>query len=376
LILDGPLPVVGNDISIVPGPQSNPTWYVKYNFIAFQVPATPGVETAREKGLTADILNIAELQRGRIRSPDSETMLGFVSPTHGFNLPPIVMYFLFAFPRTRNRNPVFLVNTRAGMKFGPVFFPGLSGVALLLAACVLLLKGYRIVGMRPIDLPSNWISIHPSLRGKAVVAIHERCRNLTVRFAERILAGDTNFRSLYDIVQDLFIAPISLLYFLAGRFVFAKSFYASAACDNCDVCSRRCPVQAIISVRGRPFWTYRCESCMRCMNECPKRAIETGHGYIAGLMLFSSSVLADSCWTMFTGFVGYAAGGPLYWWIRLVWDTLLMLGLLTLLYRVIHLFSRTPVARQLLEYSSLTHYRIWGRYNLAKILRAEGRHGK
>lgn len=46
-------------------------------------------------------------------------------------------------------------------------YPGLSGLALILPALMLRLKGYRIKGLRPLDLPSNWISLHPGLRGKS-----------------------------------------------------------------------------------------------------------------------------------------------------------------------------------------------------------------
>jgi hypothetical protein len=49
------------------------------------------------------------------------------------------------------------MNTRAGVKLGQLFLPGLSGIALLLAAVVLMAKGYSIAGMRPIDMPSNWL---------------------------------------------------------------------------------------------------------------------------------------------------------------------------------------------------------------------------
>jgi len=74
---------------------------------------------------------------------------------------------------------------------------------------VLLLKGYRVVGMRPIDLPSNWISLHPGLREDNVRAIYERCAAITRRFAERLLDGKRDLRALWDLPLDLLIAPIS-----------------------------------------------------------------------------------------------------------------------------------------------------------------------
>jgi ferredoxin len=191
--------------------------------------------------------NVRDLTKVEVRSvqigPDDE--VGFASPTHGFNLPPVTLDFLFAFPRAPNRNRAFIVNTRAGVRLFGLYLPGLSGVAQLLAALVLSLKGYRVVGMRPIDLPSNWISIHPGLREHNVRAIYERCEMLTRRFADRLLDGRRDLRALWDVVQDLLIAPISLGYYLVGRFFFAKSFFASGACDVCGVCIKGCPVKAL-----------------------------------------------------------------------------------------------------------------------------------
>ncbi len=329
----------------------------------------------REAGMTATTVNLGASERRRLEPPAPGHLLGFVSPTHGFNFPPVMLSFLFAFPRTRHRNRVFLMNTRAGMKLGRLFLPGLSGIALWLAAVVLFAKGYRIAGMRPIDMPSNWLSIHPSLRSQAVVAISDRCEAITRRFAMRLASGGTDYRALLDLVQDLAIAPVSLAYYLVGRFVFAKSFYASAACNACGTCQTRCPVQAIETVRGRPFWTFRCESCMRCMNECPARAIETGHGYLAALIFLVEAYLADWTWTVLTGRLDLGTSGALVGWTRFAFDNLLLLAALAVTYRLIHRVGRLPGLQWLLVSTSLTRYRFWGRYRLAKILKQARRAG-
>lgn len=107
-----------------------------------------------------------------------------------------------------------------------MYLPGLSGATQLLAALVFVLKGYRVVGMRPIDLPSSWISLHPGLGEATIRAIYDRCEAVTRRFANRLLDGRRDLRALLDLPQDLLIAPIALGYYLAGRFFFAKSFIA------------------------------------------------------------------------------------------------------------------------------------------------------
>lgn len=326
-------------------------------------------------GVTATTVNIDQVDRRAIAPPKPDELLGFVSPTHGFNFPPVMLHFLFAFPRTPHGNRVLLMNTRAGMKLGRLFLPGLSGVALLLAALVLLAKGYRIAGMRPIDMPSNWLSIHPSLRPTAVVAISRRCEAIAKRFATRVISGGSDFRALFDLAQDLLIAPISVLYYAAGRFVFAKSFYASAACHACGACQARCPVGAIVTVRNRPFWTFSCESCMRCMNECPRRAIETGHGYVAAVIFVAYAFVVDGTWAALAERAGLVGTGPLLWWLRSAFDTIVVLGMLVLTYRLVHRVGTLAGVQPLLVATSLTRYAWWGRYRLSKVLSEAKRTG-
>jgi len=324
-------------------------------------------DDAEKTSWKVKVLNIAEINRRKVLTPGQDTMIGFVSPTHGFNLPPIMMYFVCHFPRTTSGNRVFVLNTRGGTKVGNLFLPGLSGVALWLPALVLWLKGYRIIGLRSIDLPSNWISIHPGLKDDTLISIYRRCRQITQQFAKDILSNRRNFRAVFDIVQDCLIAPISLLYFLMGRFVLAKSFYASSRCTNCRQCLRNCPVNAIITVSGQPFWTYRCESCMRCMNECPERAIETGHGYLVGILFLINSWVLVALWASISPLVrldNYPAVFPI---IRFFVDCSVTLILLMLAYWIVHYAKRIVILKQIIEYSSFTKYSFWKRYNTKKI---------
>jgi Pyruvate/2-oxoacid:ferredoxin oxidoreductase delta subunit len=322
---------------------------------------------AAKRSWNVEITNVAAIDRRKVLTPVQNTMIGFVAPTHGFNLPPIMMYFIFHFPRASSGNRVFVLNTRGGTRFGSIFLPGLSGIALWLPALVLWVKGYRIIGLRSIDLPSNWISIHPGLKDDAVISIYRRCRQKTHQFAGDILNNRRNFRAVFDIVQDCLITPVSLLYFLMGRFVLAKSFYAGSRCTNCRQCLRNCPVDAITTVSGQPYWTFRCESCMRCMNECPVRAIETGHGYLVGTLLLVNSWVLVTLWASISPLVrfdSYPAGIPI---IRFIVDGGFTLILLMIAYRIVHFLKRVVLLRQIIEYTSLTRYSFWRRYDIRKL---------
>jgi Pyruvate/2-oxoacid:ferredoxin oxidoreductase delta subunit len=316
---------------------------------------------AQERNIPAEMINIAQIDRKHIQPPPANSMVGFISPTHGFNYPPAMMYFIFRFPRSRG-NRVFIMNTRAGLKLSKWFVPGLSGIALWLAALVLLVKGYKIVGLRSIDLPSNWISFHPGVKEQVVESIYSRCKRITQAFAEKILDGKHVYTAFRDIIQDILIFPVTIGYFFMGRFILAKSFYANDTCDNCGLCLKNCPVQAIIMVDNRPFWTYRCESCMRCMNDCPKRSIDTAHGYIIAIMFFINMGILAWFWQWVSQFIQIPVGNG---WIEVLLTIIrwsITFTAVVLLYRLYHYLLRIPGIRQLLYYTSFTRYRFWRRY--------------
>ena len=322
-------------------------------------------EEAKSRDIHTEVFDISMIDRNHIPQPPGGALIGFVSPTHGFNYPPVSMYFMFRFPRA-NRNRFFIMNTRAGLKLSRWFVPGLSGLALWLSAIVLLLKGYSIVGLRSIDLPSNWISFHPGVKEKVVESIYGHCKRITKRFASRILDGKRVYTAFRDIIQDLLISPIAIGYFFMGRFMLAKTFYANENCDKCDICIDNCPMKAILTVDNRPFWSYRCESCMRCMNNCPKRAIETAHGFIIGIMCLINMVLLTYFWKWVESFITIPQDNG---WVELLLTSIrwgLTFISLVFSYRLYHYLLRVPMIRELFYYTSLTRFRFWRRYKPSK----------
>ena len=323
---------------------------------------------ANERGIDTELINIADLNRAKLTSPPAGSLIGFASPTHGFNFPPLMLNFLLKFPRAKN-NKVFIMNTRGGLKFGKVFLPGLSGITQIFSALILMIKGYKVIGMRPVDLPSNWISIHPGLKTEVVESIYERRKHQTEQFANKIFDGRCDFRALYDIIQDLLIAPISVLYYFFGRYFFAKSFIASRDCNNCNLCIKECPVSAIKLVDNRPYWAYSCESCMHCMNLCPQRAIETAHGFIIGFVFLVNSIILFQLYqflgieqfliTLLPKFIGEK--------IMFLFNSAILIGCLILGYRLMHYLLRFKIVERVIVYTSFTKYKFWRRYKHTKF---------
>jgi Pyruvate/2-oxoacid:ferredoxin oxidoreductase delta subunit len=283
-----------------------------------------------------------------------DSLIVFVSPVHGFNYPPVMLRFIARFPKGNNK--VVLMDTRAGMLIGKYNLPGISGAAFLFSSLILKLKGYSIAGMKSVDLPSNWISLHPGLNEKTVKYLHEKHKARVIDFGEKILSGKQIYIPFHEFILDCLISPISVGYYFVGRFLFAKTFYASGDCNNCDLCLKNCPVKAIIKIDNRPFWTFRCESCMRCMSTCPKRSIETSHGFIISYFLYSSA-LTGLFFYYFNSLLFVVPNGL----IRFVLESAIFLLFLGILYRIIHYLMRFRFFERLRVYTSLTKYKFWGK---------------
>lgn len=312
-------------------------------------------ELAQKRDIECQTINIAKVVTASTLTTDPDALIIFISPIHGFNYPKIMLKFIRQFPKGENN--IVLMNTRAGMKIGRYVTPGLTGIAFMLSSILLKTKGYHIKGQVPFDMPSNWISIHPALNEKTVMFICKKNHERLEKHCNKIFAGKPDFYAYRDLIQDVLIAPVSFLYYTAGRFAIAKSFYASYACDNCGLCIKSCPVKAINLLNARPYWTFKCESCMKCMNSCPKNAIETAHGLFVAIS-FISSALTTLILYKLSGISNHAG------YIRLVPFTIVFIACLWMFYRLQQLLLRNSLAAKIIAFTSLTHYKFWGRYKI------------
>ena len=56
------------------------------------------------------------------------------------------------------------------------------------------------------------------------------------------------------------------------------NFRVEQTCIGCGLCAKKCPIQAISMMDGRPVWTSeRCAMCLSCLHHCPKFAIQHGN---------------------------------------------------------------------------------------------------
>ncbi len=315
-------------------------------------------QIAEEQSVLVEIRKITPSLLVHKNDFSENTLIGFCYPTHGFNAPPVVINFLLRFPRIQNK--VFVLNTRAGMKISKLFTPGISGLAQLLPAIILRIKGFKIIGFQPMDLPSNWISVHPGLRQKVVDSIFERCEHISKQFAIKILSGKRVYKGLISLPIDLLISPISFAYYFYGRFFLAKTFIADYNCTGCGLCKKECPVKAIQMKSNRPFWTYKCESCMHCINSCPQRAIQTPHLFVVVLWWLVFSILPLFAMKEFAHF------NPVFseYYNLFINVFVLITGLpvVFFIYRIFNWLMKFRFFNWLFTYTSLTKYKFWRRY--------------
>lgn len=321
-------------------------------------------DEGEKMGVKTVVQQIDRLENIVIPSPSEQPLIGFAFPTHGFNAAPIMLKFLAGFPGGLSRN-VFLLNTRAGMKLSKLFIPGLSGMALLMPAFILWLKGYSCIGFRPIDLPSNWIPVHPGLKKKVIESIFLRCEGIVRSFARKLLSGKKVYRGLYSMPVDLLVSPIALAYYIGGRFFLSKTFIANYNCNNCGLCIKECPTASIRYVANRPYWKLSCESCMRCLNHCPEKAIEATHGMAIAFWIIFTLINAQVILLL----IRILNIQPEVWWWKITEDIIGIGGMIliaSLLYRIMHYFMAFKPVRYLVRFTSLTAFSFWRRYNFPK----------
>lgn len=98
---------------------------------------------AREIGTDVILCWVTESDPEAEIRDDEDTMVGVMMPTHGFIAPWLMIKFACRLPRRKSTH-AFVVTTRAGLKFGRVFTPGISGSAVFLIALILFFKGYKV----------------------------------------------------------------------------------------------------------------------------------------------------------------------------------------------------------------------------------------
>ena len=210
-------------------------------------------------------------------------------------------------------------------------------------------------------MPSNWLFVHPGLNSATVNSIANRCEKITKKFTRNILYGNKVFRKMIITLPiDIAILPITFIYYVYARFIFAKTMIYTSNCNSCMICVNNCPVKAIKIVNNRPYWSYSCESCMRCINICPCASIQTSH-----LIFIMILIIPGFLFSYFLA--GYIKLPDFlnYGFVLSIIEMAITLVELFILYAVIQRFLKYKFIGSLFKYTSFSAY--WRRYRAPGI---------
>ena len=320
--------------------------------------------------LETKILSLDKAKSIKILNAEKEGFIGIVFPTHGFTAPWHVLKSVGKLPRG-NLTHVYCIATRAGLKFGSVFVPGISGSATFVISLILLLKGYKVCGAMSVDMPSNWYSLHPIQNRKSHEAIINRAEHKVAGFMKKILSKSKVWftgNNLYEIILGILLSFISVGYLLFGKFFLAKLFFANSKCDGCGLCEKHCTVKAIKmwgKDKRRPYWKYNCESCMKCAAFCPHNAIETGHSWGVILYFITAFPISVYLFSLFGADITSIGKFDSHWFGNVL-NIIYFYPAIFVSYYIFSLLIRIPLLNYLFTHTTMTHLPFWGRYREPK----------
>jgi len=319
------------------------------------------------QGLVCSLRGIDVRSRPQAYQPSEETLLGLLAPTIGAIQPPSFFRFILRLPKGK-RQRVFLAATGAWTRIGPLYIPGYVGFGLYLAALMLRIKGYRVVGVNGFGMAQNWTTLIPPYRASLEQRINEEILQTTETFLTELLNGKRVYRRIIDLIVTLLIFPLPLLFLLFGHRFLAKTMFATSRCNGCGLCAERCPRNAIRMLgeeQKRPFWTFSCEQCMRCAGYCPQHAVESNTLVYAAFIALYAALPVEALLLQWFRQTFSAVVPPV--WAVLIWllanAVLLLLG--AAVADGLYLLGSVPAVNRL--FTLLSFSRFWRKYRQAGV---------
>ena len=202
------------------------------------------------------------LKDGETGAFRSELPLVFVAPVYAWRVPRVVEQWISGTKFEGSRNAYFVL-TRGG---------GTGGNAALYARSLCERTGLTYRGLASVQMPENYIALSSAPSESECEQMIVRAKPVFSALAQKIKQG-VPFPEVPVSLGGRFLSgPFNTLYYRLA--IHDKGFTVSDACVSCGKCARRCPLNNINMVHGKPMWKGNCTHCMACVSGCPTKAIE------------------------------------------------------------------------------------------------------
>jgi ferredoxin len=209
-----------------------------------------------------------------------EESVGFVFPTYGWDIPPIVRTFITCLSLqyqdkkgiSRHKNMldstyIYFVTTCGDD----------TGKLLKRVRQAFTLRNLHIDSAWTIVMPDSYVCLpgfdvdSDKLKESKLSAAPQRLQMIATHIKRKQ-------RGVFDVHPGHF--PYTKTYILGGLFrhylMDDKPFHTKDSCTQCGICVDVCPTKNIIIGTEGPHWQNQCTMCLACYHHCPSHAIAYG----------------------------------------------------------------------------------------------------
>lgn len=215
------------------------------------------------KELNDEVVSINScLKIGKKMKFHSEQPLVVVAPNYAWRLPEVVADWLRQTEFSGNKHIYFIMT--CGSRTGA----NASFYAKKLCSEI----GLIYQGLVAVQMPKNNLALYGAFGSGECRAIIERAKPIFSSLAQQIANKEIFHEAPIPFGGRFLSGPFHFLYY--HFYIKDKGFKVSDVCVSCGKCAKRCPLNNIDIVEGKPVWKGNCTHCMACICGCPTEAIE------------------------------------------------------------------------------------------------------
>ena len=214
------------------------------------------------KIISDEVVSINQyLKKGKKAELVSERPYIFVAPTYSWRMPKVVEQWILD-SDFRGSQSAYFVLTCAGS----------CGNAAAYAKKLCKQKGMQFRGLATVTMPECYLALFSTPDEKKCREMVEKSGPQITAIAHQIQANAMLPEPPVTLTGRLQSGPVNPLFY--SLIVHDKGFTATDKCISCGKCAKRCALNNIDMVNGRPVWKGNCTHCMACIGGCPTEAIE------------------------------------------------------------------------------------------------------